>query len=279
VDASAAEIYRFTFWYHFTAATASGTTLIPTVVWKTSGDDVISTSTGATLTATGDNTGWVQYPVQTWTAPATTAKATVTFTSEFADRTADAAEILMFDDVEFTPVGSLNEVENKPIPWFWARDTKGYDFMVYTARLRDAWVMTETTRQLTNAVWASYESTYTSVAEDSTSQAAYRQRDVVISAGDLDETSAEQYRDTYLARWKDPTEEPTNLNARRLTVLNKRGLPVDPTVLRAGHRIKIMDGLRAGTIVILTSTSYSNNVAQLTPDRYMEMPVLLARVV
>jgi hypothetical protein len=139
--------------------------------------------------------------------------------------------------------------------------------------------MTETTRQLTNAVWASYESTYTGVAEDSTSQAAYRRRDVVVSAGDLDETSAEQYRDTYLARWKDPTEEPTNLNARRLTVLNKRGLPVDPTVLRAGHRIKIMDGLRAGTIVILTSTSYSNNVAQLTPDRYMEMPVLLARVV
>ena len=74
-----------------------------------------------------------------------------------------------------------------------------------------------------------------------------------------------------------PTEEPATLRATPGVILDKRGRAVDAALIRAGDRLKIMDGVRAGTVVLINATSYAGGVAQLTPEREAQIGTLLAR--
>lgn len=244
------------------------------IEWYDSGSSLLSTTTwSSSFYATYDypdcTCEWQTF-MRFVTAPASATKAKILLTG---GAWGAVDNVTLYDPAE------LGGVEAKPIAHLWPRDLSDYDYMVYTARMESPWRLEETTRQLVNAVWVNYQSAYTGAARDSASQTNYRRRDVVVSAGEIDETLANQYRDTYLARWKNPTEEPSTLTAQRTTILNKRGLPIDPVLLRAGDRIKIMDGLRTGTIVLINSTSYRNGVMSLEPDRYASVTELLARSV
>lgn len=270
--------YTFSVWYKasFVKTLGYGVYNVFKVSWYTSGDVLISADEWTEWTDYPlSNTSWQQF-LRTITAPATAAKAVVRIDLKMtlADFLA-GDKTLWADDAALYSLAASGTV-SKPIAHLWSRDLTDYDYMVYTARLPSSWPLIETTRQLANAVWVKYDDGYTTDVQDTTSQSAYRRRDAVINAS-LDLTSAEQYRDTYLARWKDPTDEPTNLAVSRLTVQNKRGLPINPMILRAGDRLKIMDGPRAGIVVLLKSTSYSNGEIQLTPDRYLETSQILAK--
>ena len=247
------------------------------ITWYTSGDVSISDDDWTEQTDYPfSTTNWQQF-LRVVTAPATAAKAVVRIDLRMSnDDWLAGGKTVWADDAALYSSAASGTV-SKPVAHLWPRDLTDYDYMIYTARLPSSWPLVETTRQLANAVWVKYDAGYTTDEQDTTSQAAYRRRDALINAASLDSASAAQYRDTYLARWKDPVDEPTTLTVSRLTVQNKRGLPVNPMILRAGDRLKIMDGLRAGAVVLLSNTSYKNGQIQLTPDRYLETSQILAK--
>lgn len=185
------------------------------------------------------------------------------------------------DDLQLYPLQVLNTgSEAKPIPHFWAQDLSDYEYCAYTARSGAPWTLTETTRDLANSVWVSYGGDYTAAGQDSASQAAYRRRDVVVSADVADESSAEQIRDTYLAKYKDPTVETSgsqSFGTAQISLVDKHAKPVRLTLVRAGQRIKIMDGPYAGSVITINKTEWQNGVLSVTPEKYADMSQILAR--
>lgn len=253
----------------------SGMTVRGRVDWYTAADTIISSDYTSAYTSDGTTTTW-QRRIQTLTAPATAATARMGI--EVATG-AGAGRYTVVDDVRFYLAAAAKSGDDLPRVHLWARDVSDYDYAVYTGRLAQGWQLTETTRQLANYVVATYSGGTTAAAEDATSQAAYRRRDEVLSLTDLGSSEAAAAAAAYLARWKDPAEEPGTLTVRFGQVLNTRGRPVAPALLRAGDRIKIMDGLRAGTTVIVMETSYEAGAMQLTPEREATTSSLLARVI
>lgn len=235
---------------------------------------------GSSLVGTTTLTAGTHYPTATtsWqqaggitTAPATAVKAKIVITSTY---TGSPNPYFLVDSVGLYAASS--GTEQKPLPWLWARDLSTHDYLLYTKRVGVD--LTETTRALANAVWAAYgDDSVTAVAEDATSQAAYRQRDAQIDASDMDATAAARYRDVYLARYKDPLTEPASLTVQRGAILTTHGAPVDLPRVRAGDRLKVMDGPYAGRIFMLTKTSWSDDGLQCTPEAGDDAPVLLAK--
>ena len=89
---------------------------------------------------------------------------------------------------------------------------------------------------------------------------------------------AAQIRDVHLARYKDPLTDVTgSIKAPWGTILSKHGRPVQPMFLRAGDRLKIMDGPKAGTVVMLDRTSYSNGEITLSPERSPVIAEILSK--
>ncbi len=159
------------------------------------------------------------------------------------------------------------------VPFFWPRDLTDYEYLLRGAGTE--WQ--ETTRTLANYVVATYgASSATAAAEDGTSQAAYRRRDAVIAL-------AEAQRDAYLAAHKDTATElaSSSWTYERITgeLTDTRGRPVELARVRAGERVRIVDGEYAGSVVMIDQTEWSNGQLTITPERYAAVAELLARSV
>ena len=245
------------------------------VDWYTAADTIISSDYTTQYVSDGTTTTW-QRRLQTLTAPATAATARVGI---LVEPQTGAGLYTVVDDVRFYLAAATRAGDDLPRAHLWARDVSDYDYAVYTRRLDAAWPLTETTRQLANYVKTSYSGGYTAAAEDATSQGAYRRRDAIVSLADLGSSEAAVARDAYLARWKDPAEEPGTLVVRFGQVLTTRGRPVHVSLLRAGDRVRIMDGLRVGTTVVVAETNWEDGALQLTPEREATTSSLLARMI
>lgn len=184
-----------------------------------------------------------------------------------------------WDDVYLYRETDQGPVDGRPKARLWARDLSGWEYKLLTRELDDGLQADETTRELANWVVASYGSSlYSDVAQDGTSQVAYRRRDAVVEAGQVAEGVAEAMRAAHLARHAAPALEvrPIRLSAPG-AVHRPRGGLAWPEDLRAGDRLLIEDGVAAGRIVLLTRVSYDNGVVTLTPERADDVPLMLAR--
>lgn len=264
--------YIVDYWVYFDANL--GSSVQATITWFIAGWFVAGTSTLTSHSSTG-TAGWSRY-VETATAPAGAlfGRLNLGYTFTAANRN------IAFDDAYVYVAGSEIVADTKPRARLWARDLSAADYYLYTAELDAALQVNETTSDLTNYVLAKYGSSYTAAAQDATSQGLYRRRDAVVDAGSsASSTLAAAYRDTYLARYKDPGQEPGGFRLARPGALrNQRGAMVWPEDVRAGERVQIADGPLAGTVVLLTAVEYSGGVVTCTPERVADVPLLLSKV-
>jgi len=243
------------------------------ILWYDSGSSLVATTTYSESTDFVTATSSWQLFTQIATPPATAVKCKIILSATVSAVLGSKPDFLWDDVLMYVYTSGT---ERKPLPWLWARDLSTYDYLLYTKRVGIN--LTETTRALANAVWAIYgENSLTAVAEDATSQAAYRQRDAQIDASDMDATAAAAYRDVYLARYKDPLTEPASFTVQRGAILKTHGAPVDLSLIRAGDRLKVMDGPFAGRIFLLMRTNWSEDGLQCTPEAGDDAPVLLAK--
>lgn len=257
-----------------TAGTGGLTQIV--ITWYNSGGSSVGTTTFEDVTDYALTTTAWQQVLKRITAPAGAAKCKFRF---YISR----AEVGALGDAAIDDVTLYAEAESgteaKPVAWLWARDLTAHDYLIHTARLAGGMDVTESTRLIANTVWAQYGSVYTTEAEDATSQAAYRPRDYVLDAGDVDATSAAAARDTYLATYKDPRNEPGSVTlAKAGAITTDHGRVVQLPLIRAGDRLEIADGPYAGTVVLVSGTSWSADGLQITPERPDDVPKLLSQI-
>jgi hypothetical protein len=93
------------------------------------------------------------------------------------------------------------------------------------------------------------------------------------------QADAEAQRDVYLARHAIPGTEISGFSVKTPgAVRTVTGLPVDPVFLRAGDRLKIIDGQLAGTVIMLSEVEWSAGVATCKPESYEDVTRVLAKV-
>lgn len=263
--------YSVDFWHRWSAH--SSMTIESRVDWFDSGDLLISSTYGGAFTSDGLNTTWTQRR-NTHLSPANavTARPFIGVTIGTG-----AGRGTYVDDVYFyRAAGNLND----PLPRvrIWEKNPGGFDYLVYTANLSEGWSETRTTRSLANSITVGYSSSsVTGTASDAQSIARYRQRDlhVTVSSGSL--AVAEGVRNTLLAARKDPSFQPESTLVPYGSLFSSINAPVNPFLLRAGDRLKVMDGPNQGKTVMLTSVSYRDGQVSVRPESYRELSVLLAR--
>ena len=247
-----------------------------TLVWYNSGGGGISTMYLTTRPAVE---GWTTYREEI-TAPA--GAAYVKIEIEVGIVNPGGLGTAYVDNIYLFRKNTDAVYPDLPQAFLWPRDLSGYDYLIHTARLENGLDVTESTRDLTNAVLASYGATpsFTAYAEDAISQAAYRRRDHLVEAGsDVNATLAASMRDTYLAVNKDPRDEPGTFTVQdRGAITTKHGAPVDLPLIRAGHRLLIADGEYAGRVFMIAQTRWSADGLQITPERELSTAEILARV-
>jgi hypothetical protein len=240
------------------------------VTWLTAADGYISTAS-TTHTSTG-TAGWTRY-VDNFVAPANAGKVILKCWTALPD--SGAQSFAVWDDVYVYPAGSEPLIDTKPRAHLWPKDLSGFDYRLYTRQIDDGLVLTETTRDLANKVIVTYGDTGVTTGTDAASQARYRQRDIEIAAGSVSQSVAESIRDVTLAERKNPKSEPGDFKLQgRGALRTGHGLAVDPLVLRAGDRVQVADGPRAGLVLLLTQVSYANGVVSATPDREVDTAML-----
>lgn len=275
VAVSASTNYVIDYWLLWSAF--AGMTCSARFDWYNSSDVLISTTYSTTQTSDGTTTTW-QHVVNTVTSPAGAVTVTVHVAGAVGSGGGSARNQYV-DDVRFYPLLTGLAADTLPRAHLWARDLSGYDYVLTTRYLQDGIELTETTRDLANYVLAKYGSSYTAAAEDATSQADYRQRDVVVDAGAVALADAQAVRDTYLARHSEP-----GMEVRQFTLADERALRlprggrVSPVTVRAGDRVLIADGRLAGSIILLEQVRYDNGVVTCRPESYADASRLLARV-
>jgi len=263
--------YSVDFWHRWSAH--SSMTIESRVDWFDSGDLLISSTYGGAFTSDGLNTTWTQRR-NTHLSPANavTARPFIGVTIGTG-----AGRGTYVDDVYFyRAAGNLND----PLPRvrIWEKNPGGFDYLVYTANLSEGWSETRTTRSLANSITVGYSSSsVTGTASDAQSIARYRQRDlhVTVSSGSL--AVAEGVRNALLAARKDPSFQPESTLVPYGSLFSSINAPVNPFLLRAGDRLKVMDGPNQGKTVMLTSVSYRDGQVSVRPESYRELSVLLAR--
>lgn len=272
ISVTAGSPYTVQFWHKWSAH--SSMTTWSRIDWYTAGDLFISSTYGATYTSNGSNTAWTMRS-DTHTAPGTAATGRPIIGASIGS---GSGRYTAVDDVRmFLAAGSLS-VDTLPRASLWARDLTGYDYLLYTRFLGEPLTETETARDLANYVVASYSSSsFTAAAEDATSQALYRRRDAVVSAGSVGPADAAAIRDVYLAAYKDPRHEPDSFVAAYGAVRDVNGALVDPVVLRAGDRLRLADGPSAGATIMLLGTEYQDGKMTCKPEGLADVPLLLAR--
>ena len=246
--------------------------------WYDSGNSLLGTTTYTHSTNFPVATTSWQTLFKTAVAPASAAKAKIVITlqnnSDWNPETFETSGAV--DDIYFYGESEAGGTAAKPVPWLWARDLSTYDYLLYTGPAGMS--LNETTKSLTNAVWADYDGGVTSQATDATSIAAYRQRDIKVSASTMGLTAAEQYRNVYLAQNKDPKYEPASFTVQRGAIRTEQGAVVELPLIRAGDRLQIADGPYAGTIILLKQTAWSADGLQCTPEADLSTTQLLAKV-
>jgi hypothetical protein len=247
--------------------------------WYDAGNTLFDTDYGATWTSDGTTTGWQAF-LDVLEAPAGAVEA-VLHISAVVGEDGGAARYVAVDDVRMYLYTDDLAPETKPRARLWARDLGDYDYDLRTAALAETLNVLETTRDLANYVVASYgSSSYTAAAEDAASQAAYRQRDVLVAAGRVGATAAAAQRDAFLELHAQPGEEVGALRLGERSVLDKLGRFVHPARLRAGDRLRVSDGRMAGTVFLAEAVDYDaeTGTARLQPESYTDVSRMLARV-
>lgn len=275
IPVSGAAVYVIDYWLYWTAY--SSMTMSARFDWYGAAG-YISTSYSTTMTSDGTTTGW-QHVVHTVTSPAGATGCQLSMGGSVGT----GGGVLRYqavDDVRMYLYTTAIAEEAKPRAYLWARDLSDYDYTLRTADLDPGLQRTVTTRDLANAVLASYSSSsFTAVAENAASQALYRRRDHLVAAGNVALVNAQAQRDVYLATHAGPG---TEINGFRLdrpgAVRTAQGLAVDPALLRAGDRLKIVDGHLAGTVIMLSEVEWSDGVATCRPESYEDLTRVLARV-
>jgi hypothetical protein len=265
------------FWLYWTAyAGMQGSSRID---WYNSSNTLISTTYGATWTSDGTTTGWQQIS-DVHLAPAGTVDC-VLHVGATVGSGGGTARYVAIDDVRMYLYTANLAPETKPRATLWARDLTDYDYDLRTANLVETLDVRETTKDLANYVVASYgSSSYTAAAQDAASQAAYRQRDALVAAGRVGETAAAAQRDAWLALHAEPGQEVGSLRCGDRTVIDREGRWVHPALLRAGDRLRVVDGRLAGTVFLVEAMEYDaeSGIARVTPESYTDVSRMLARV-
>lgn len=243
------------------------------VAWYKADDSYISTS--ETAHTSSGSAGWVRY-IDTYTAPALAAKASIRTWTELPDSGAQAYAV--WDDVYMYAPGTAVTIDTRPRARLWARDLTTADYLLYTREMPNGMDFLETTRDLVNQVSVQY-GTHETTTYDATSKTLYRERDKTIDAGNVTGDVATALQTAYLARYKDPSTEPKagiSLSAPG-AVRTTRGRVIDPVVLKAGDRLQVADGAQAGTILLLTRVAYSGGVVSCTPEMGDDVAAMLVR--
>lgn len=247
------------------------------IIWKKANGDTISTWVGPVLDTESPTGTWTDWKHEV-ASPALAAK----FRIDLFWVAGTDSRYVAWDDVYVSLAGTSAASDNLPRAHLWARDLTLYDYVIHTERLATGLDVRESTRDLANAVLASYGATpsYTAYAENGTSQTAYRRRDYLVEAGEAAGAAvAASMRDTYLAAYKNPLDEPgsfTLITPGALT--GKYGDVTELPLLRAGDRLKVADGVYAGRIFMIAATNWSEGGLQISPEGELSTSALLARV-
>lgn len=273
-DVVAGTTYVVDYWVYFGAVASMS--CYARMNWYNAGGGTISQVALTVRNSTGSAFG-ARY-VESTVAPALAVKCQLDLVFALPDSGSNS--YLIFDDAYVYATGAQTEQDTRPKAWLWARDLSAADYYLYTAELDAALGADLTTRELANYVVAKYGSSYTAASQNAASQTDYRRRDAVVDAGsESGATVAAAVRDTYLARHKDPADEPGSFRlVRPGAVRTSRGAVVWPEDLRAGDRLQIADGPLAGTVVLLKGVEYANGAVTCTPERPDDVPLLLARM-
>jgi len=244
--------------------------------WYDAGDTLLDTTYGATWTS-DESVGW-QLFTEKHEAPEDAVEGVLHIGAAVGD---GGGRYVCVDDVRMYLFTGTLAPQTKPRAYLWARDLSGYDYGIRSAALAAALQVTTTTRDLSNWVVASYGSgLWTAAAEDTTSQGLYRRRDLALNAGSVALVDAQVQRDAWLAQHADPGSAVDSLRLGRGSLLDARGLLVEPARLRAGDRLRVLDGALAGTVIMVESTEYDAEagVVQVQPESYTDVSRMLARV-
>ena len=273
VDAVASAVYRFEYSYYFAALIHGSYKCRVSVGWWDNTDTLISYAYGSYHASTG-SAGW-HSTYADFTAPVNAAHMKAFLIAEWP---AGTNYYVGWDDCYLSRLTTSEERATKPRARLWARDLTGYDYNLRTALVERALEFNETTRALENYVVASYaSSSYTAAAEDATSQAAYRRRDALVAAGsDAGAALAASQRDTYLAASAYPLTDIGAFEVREPgAITNLRGGPADLALVRAGDRLRLVDGPYAGQVILLTGTEWRDGVLRCTPEGDYSLPQLV----
>lgn len=247
--------------------------------WYNASNTLISSTYTTTRTSNGSTTGW-QYVSDVVTAPAGAVEVVLGIGGSTGTG-GGGGRYFCVDDLRIYLNTTTLAPQTKPRAHLWGRDLSGYDYGLRTAALEDALRLTSTTRDLANWVVAEYGSGgRTGAAQDTTSQGRYRRRDMLLNAGDVAQPEAEAQRDTWLALHASPGQEMAALAVTMGGVLDRRGRPVHPARVRAGDRLRVMDGALAGSVILVEGTEYDagSGVVRVQPESYTDVSRMLARV-
>lgn len=275
ISCAASTDYTLDYWVYFGAVTSIS--CYCQFSWYDSGGGYLTTTNSTVINSTG-TAGGARH-VETITSPVGAASFDISVRFGLPDSGTNA--FAMVDDVYMYTPGAAPAIDTLPRARLWARNLSGTpDYYLYTQGLDSGLATEETTRELANAVLASYGSgSYTTYAQDTASQALYRRRDWLVDAGNVSSTLADAVRDAYLAGYKNPRREYNSwrLSSNATAALYRFGQRAWPEDLRAGHLVQIADGPSAGDVMLLTRVSYADGVVTATPERPDDTPVLLAK--
>lgn len=237
----------------------------------------LSSSYVGQIASSGVATDWQQM-IATVTSPANATQVVLMIGADIGS--GGVGRAMYLDDARLYVLTTVVVSLAQPRAYLWSRDLTTYDYILRTADLEPGLQRTLTTRDLANAVVAKYSTdSYTAVSEDAASEALYRRRDHLISAGSVALVNAQAQRDVYLSSHVFPGTEIGSFRvSRRGAVRTETGQAVDPARLRAGDRLKIIDGHLAGTVIMLSEVDWSDGVATCRPESYEDLTRVLARV-
>ncbi|MCB0040998.1 MAG: hypothetical protein KDE23_15025 [Caldilinea sp.] len=100
--------------------------------------------------------------------------------------------------------------------------------------------------------------------------------DVVSQGGITWAALAASQRDTYLAASAYPLTDIGAFEVREPgAITNLRGGPADLALVRAGDRLRLVDGPYAGQVILLTGTEWRDGVLRCTPEGDYSLPQLV----
>lgn len=197
------------------------------------------------------------------------------------DWDAGTEKYALWDECYLSETTTAQVRDGLPRAYFWPRDLTDWDYELITRRVTGGVDVTAATRELTNAVTASYASdSFTAIGEDAMSQARYRRRDRVVTAGQSAGAGfAEAMRDAALLRYAQPQQEAGAFRVQQAAgaVVTRRGSPVHLEDVRAGARLRLADGPQAGLVLLVEATEWRSGELLITPEARPGVPLLLAR--